>query len=60
MNEEKSNLSVTTQAKINIGLTGTMTKQGADRAGGWIAVGCVIVCIAILLWVLFPNGIYQP
>ena len=60
MNEEKNNLGVTSQAKVSIGLTGTMSKQGTDNAGRWIALGFVIVCIAILLWVLFPNGIYQP
>ena len=61
MNEEKGNLSVTTQAKINIGLTGTMTKQGADRAGGWIAVGIFALLLSIGLAItakaLFPNGL---
>jgi len=61
MNQEKSNLSVTAQAKVSIGLSGTMTKQGADNAGWWIAFGVFVLlfCIglAITSQVLFPNGL---
>ncbi|QQZ31085.1 hypothetical protein HMY34_19885 (plasmid) [Thiothrix subterranea] len=60
MNEEKTNFGATAKANVGMSLNGKMSEQGADIAARWIGLGFVIVCTAILLWVLFPNGIYQP
>ena len=53
MNEEKTNVSMS--------LNGTMTKQGADNAGRWIAFGIFVflLCtgLAITSKALFPNGL---
>jgi len=60
MNADKNGLDAVKGTKIHLTLKGTLSKRGADSAAHWIGLGFVIVCTAILLWVLFPNGIYQP
>ena len=60
MNDEKTNSDIPTQA-VGMKLNGTMTKQGADNAGWWIAFGIfvLLVCtgLAIASKALLPNGL---
>ena len=68
MNVKKDSHGFPVEAKFSFSsifkLWGKMSKDGADKAGSSIAFGIkfflVSLGLAALLWVVLPNGAYDP
>ena len=68
MNDKKDAHGFPVEAKFSFSsifkLWGKMSKDGADKAGSSIAFGIkfflVSLGLAALLWVVLPNGAYDP